>query len=62
MRALTSEDGDLLSQLHNIDETEDGSNNTLLKQMLIKNHTEANRGKIKGHFPLEHIFGFCKIF
>ena len=42
MRALTSKDGDLLSHFPNIDETEDGSNDTLLKQMLINNHTEAN--------------------
>ena len=29
--------------------------------MLIDNHTEAvNKGKLKCHLPLEHIFGFCK--
>ena len=62
MRALTSKDGDLLSHFNNFNETQNGSNNTLLKQMLFNNHTEANRGKIKGHLPLEHIFGFCKTF
>ena len=35
---------------------------TSLKQTLINNDTEANRGKIKGHLPLENIFGFCKTF
>ena len=30
--------------------------------MPINNHTEANRGKIEGHIPLEHMFGFCKSF
>ena len=30
--------------------------------MLITNHTETNRGKIHGHLPLEHFFGFCKTF
>ena len=62
MRALTSKDGDLLSHFDNIDETEDGSHNTSLKQKLINNHTEANRGKIKGHLPQEHKFGFYKTF
>ena len=28
--------------------------------MLINNHTEANRGKMKGLIPLEHMFGFRK--
>ena len=62
MRALTSKDGDLLSNFDNIDETENGINNSSVKQMLINSHTEANRGKNKGHLPLEHIFGFCKTF
>ena len=62
MRALTSKDGALLLPFDKIDETEYGNNKTLLKQMLINNHTEANIGKIKGHLPLEHINGFCKTF
>ena len=62
MRALTSKDGDLLSEFDNINETENGINNSSLKQMLINNLTEANRGKSKGHLPLEHIFGSCKTF
>ena len=36
---------------------------TSLNKMLITNHEEdANRGKIKGQLPLEHIFGFCRTF
>ena len=32
-----------------------------MKQILINNHAvDANKGKIKGHLALEHIFGFCK--
>ena len=30
--------------------------------MLINNHTDANKGKIKGNLYLEDIFGFCKFF
>ena len=30
--------------------------------MLIHNHKEANRGKIKGELSLNQIFGFCKTF
>ena len=30
--------------------------------MLIDNHTDANKGKIKGYLFLEDIFGFCKTF
>ena len=30
--------------------------------MLINNHTDANKGKVKGYLYLEDIFGFCKIF
>ena len=28
--------------------------------MLINNHTDANKGKLKGYLILEDIFGFCK--
>ena len=30
--------------------------------MLIDNHTDANKSKIKGQLHLEDIFGFCKTF
>ena len=34
-----------------------------LTQILIENHEQTdNRGKIKGHRPLENVFGFCKTF
>ena len=62
IRALTIKKIDLLSFFDIYDETEAGNNNTSLKQMLIKDHTDANKGKIKGKLPLEHIFGFCKTF
>ena len=62
IRAVTSKDGDLLSHFDNIDETEDGNKNTSLKEMPINNHTKANRGKIKGHLPLEQTFDFCETF
>ena len=60
MRALPSKD--LLSHFKNVEETANGINKSSLKQMLINNHTEPNRGKIKGHLPLEQILGFCKTF
>ena len=60
MRALTGKDEVLLSHFDKNDETQNGSNDNSLKEMLIDNHSEANRGKIKGQHPLEHIFGFYK--
>ena len=70
MRVISSSDGDLLSQFDNINEqvgaddaaTADNIRSTSLNKMLITNHKNANRGKIKGQLPLEHIFGFCKTF
>ena len=70
MRLVSSRDGDLLSQFDNINEeiganeaaTSDNIRSTSLSKMLITNHEDANRGKIKGQLPLEHIFGFCKTF
>ena len=32
------------------------------QKMLIDNHLDANKGKIKGYLYLEDIFGFCKTF
>ena len=61
MRSLTIKDGDLLSYFDNINETD--TNNNSLNDRLINIHTvEANRGRIRGQLPLEHIFGFCKTF
>ena len=52
----------MLAHFDNIDETQNGSYSTSLKQMLFHNHTEGSRGKNNGHLPLEHIFGFRKTF
>ena len=64
MKSLTSKDGDLLSQFDNINEgeTEDNIRSTSLHKMLINNHIEANREKLKGQLPIEDVFGFCKTF
>ena len=73
MRAISNKDGDLLSQFDNINENDIPVLNRLAdlpvqirdtphQKMLINNHTDANRGKIKGYLYLEDIFGFCKTF
>ena len=62
MRLVTEKDGDLSTYFDIIDESEDKINNSSLKKILIDNHTEANRGLIRGHLPLEHIFGFERSF
>ena len=61
-RLVTQKDGDLSTYFDIIDETENGINNSSLKQILNNNHTEANRGLIRGHLPLEYIFGFARSF
>ena len=69
MKVVSGRDGDLLSQFDNINEelgvdeaaTSDNIRSTSLHEMIIQNHEAANRGRIKGNLPLEHIFGFCKI-
>ena len=73
MRAISNKDGDLISQFDDIKEND----NPILEklgdlppqiidthhqQLLINNHTDANKGKIKGYLYLEDIFGFCKTF
>ena len=73
MRVISNKDGDLLSQFDNINENDIPILNrladlpvqirdTLHQKMLINNHTDVNRGKIKGYLYLEDIFGFCKTF
>ena len=62
MRLITEKGGDLYSYFDIIDESENGINNSSLKQILINNHTQANRGLIRGHLPLEYIFGFARSF
>ena len=62
MRLLTSRDSDLSSYFDKNGESVLNNDNSL-KQISMNNHAqEANKGKIKGHLALEHIFGFCKTF
>ena len=73
MRMLSNKDSDLLSQFYNINENDIPVLNRLAdlpvqirdtphQKMLINNHTENNRDKIKVYLYLEDIFGFCKTF
>ena len=73
MRAISNKDGDLLSQFHKIIENDIPIHERLAnlpeqirdsphQNMLINNHTDANKGKTKGYLYLEDIFGFCKTF
>ena len=73
MRAISNKDGDLLSQFDNINENDLPVLNRLAdlpvqirdtphQKMLINNHTDANKGEIKGYLYLQDIFGFCKTF
>ena len=73
MRAISNKDADLLAQFDNINENDIPVLNrianlrvqirdTLHQKMLINNHTDVNKGKIKGYLFLEDIFGFCKTF
>ena len=73
MRVISSKDGDLLSQFDNSNENDIPVFNRLAvlpvqirdtphQKMLINNHTDSNKGKIKGYLYLEDIFGLCKTF
>ena len=63
MRLVTQKDGDLSRCFDIIDEDEGEINSSSLKKMLIDNHIEDNeRGILRGHLPLEYIFGFAKSF
>ena len=62
MRLVTQKDGDLSTYFDIINESEIGIKDSSLKQILINNHTEANRGLIRGHIPLENIFRFSRSF
>ena len=62
MRLLTSKDSDISSYFDKNGESVLDNDNPL-KRILINNHPqEVNKGKIKGHLALEHIFGFCRTF
>ena len=73
MKVVSINDGDLLSQFDNINENDipvlerlanlpPQIRDTPHQKMLINNHTDANKGKIKGYLYLEDIFGICKNF
>ena len=73
MGVISNKDGDFLSQFENINENDipvleklaDLSlqiRGTPQQKMLINNHTDANKCKIKGFLFLEDIFSFCKTF
>ena len=73
MRGISNKDGDLLSQFYKIKENDipvlqkiadlpPQIRSTPHQNLLVKNQTDANKGKIKGSLYLEHLFGFCKSF
>ena len=73
IRVISNKDGDLISQSDKINEKDIPIldrlqdlpvqiRDTPHQKMLINNHTDANKGKIKGYLYLEDIFGFCKTF
>ena len=73
MKMISNKDADLLSQIDNINEIDIPLLEKLInlppqildtphQKMLIKNHTDANKGEIKGILFLEDNFGFCKSF
>ena len=70
---ISNKDGDLLSQFDNINENDipvlerlvdlpPQIESTAHQKMLINNHTDPNKGRLKGCLYLEDIFGFCKSF
>ena len=73
MKVISIKDDDLLSQFVKINEKDipllerladlpPQIRSTPHQKMLIDNHTNANKGKIKGYIYLEDVFGFCKTF
>ena len=73
MRSISNKDGDFLFQFDNINENDipvlerleelpPQIRDSPHQKMLINNHTDPNKGKIKGYVYLEDIFGFCKTF
>ena len=73
MIMISNKDDDLLSQFGNIIENDipllerladlpPQTRSTPHQKMLIDNHLDTNKGKIRGYFYLEDIFGFCKTF
>ena len=73
MKVTSNKDGDLLSHIDNINENANHiierladlppqNRSTPHQEMLINNHTDAKKGKIKGCLYLEDVLGFCKRF
>ena len=73
MKVISNKGDDLLSQFGNINENDiplleiltdlpPQIRSTPHQKMLIDNHLDANKCKIKGYLYLEDIFGFCKTF
>ena len=73
MRVISNKDGDLLSQLDNINQNDipvlerladlpPQIQSTPHSKKLINNRTDANKGKLKRYLYLEDIFGFCEGF
>ena len=73
MKVISNKDDDLSSQFGNINENDipvlerladlpPQIRSTPHQKMLIDNHIDANKSKIKGYLYLEDIFGFCKTF
>ena len=71
MRAISNKYGDLLSQfdknkendipvLEKLQDLPPQIRDTPHQKLLINNHTDANKGKIKRYLYLEDLFGFCK--
>ena len=70
---ISNKDGDLLCQFDNIIDIDipilsriahlpTQLQSTLHQNLLLNNHTDANKGKTKGYLFLEDIFGFCTSF
>ena len=73
MKVISNKDDGLLSQFGNVNENDIPVLERLLKlppqirdtphqKLVIDNHTDANKSKIKGYLYLEDIIGFCKTF
>ena len=69
MRSISNKDGDLLSRIDDINGNDipilekladlpPEIRSTPHQKMLINNHTDANKFKIRGYLYIEGIFGF----
>ena len=73
MKVISNKDGDLLSQFDNTNENDipnlskitdlpPQTRSTPHQKMLVGNHIDANKSKIKGYLYLDDLFVFCKTF